>query len=85
MHRFARLGLALTILSALFMFAVVACETVSDEESPLIIGNLNAFTGSLAEFGPPLRNAVELASEHVNRAGGVNGQSVIVSQSGHGR
>ena len=63
----------------------MACESEAEEESPLIIGNLNAFTGSLAEFGPPLRNAVELASEHVNRAGGVNGQSVIDCQSGHGR
>ena len=45
---------------------------------PLVVGNLNAFTGSLAEFGPPLRNAVQLAAEHVNRAGGVGGGSMLV-------
>ena len=78
MRRFVKFGLALAIFSTLFLLAATACQTESEEESPLIIGNLNAFTGSLAEFGPPLRNAVELASEHVNRAGGVNGQSVLI-------
>ena len=79
MRRFVKFGLALAILSVLFLLTVTACQTESqEEETPLIIGNLNAFTGSLAEFGPPLRNAIELASEHVNRAGGVNGQSVLI-------
>ena len=45
---------------------------------PLIVGNLNVFTGSLSEFGPPLRNSIELAADHVNRAGGVHGASIIV-------
>ena len=45
---------------------------------PLIVGNLNVFTGSLAEFGPPLRNSVELAADHVNRAGGVGGGSMVI-------
>ena len=79
MRRFVKFGLALAILSVLFLLTVTACQTESqEEETPLIIGNLNAFTGSLAEFGAPLRNAIELASEHVNRAGGVNGQSVLI-------
>ena len=78
MRRYLKFGLAVAILSVLFVLVAAACATESEEEEPLIIGNLNAFTGSLAEFGPPLRNAVELASEHVNRAGGVNGQSTIV-------
>ena len=71
-------GLAMALLAALFVLAVVACQSEAEEESPLIIGNLNSFTGPLAEFGPPLRNAVELASDHVNRAGGINGKSVII-------
>ena len=45
---------------------------------PLIIGNLNAFTGSLSEFGLPLRNAVALAGDHINRAGGIQGASVVI-------
>ena len=78
MSRFLKFGLILAILSVVFVVALTACQTESEEEEPLIIGNLNAFTGSLAEFGPPLRNAVELASEHVNRAGGINGQSALI-------
>ncbi len=45
---------------------------------PLVVGNLSAFTGSLAEFGPPLRNSVQLAASHVNRAGGVGGGSMLI-------
>ena len=56
----------------------VMVEVERDNLSPLIVGNLNVFTGSLAEFGPPLRNAVQLAASHVNRAGGVGGGSMLV-------
>ena len=53
-------------------------EVPLEQLPPLVIGNLNAFTGSLAEFGPPLRNSVALAADHINRAGGIQGGSVIV-------
>lgn len=45
---------------------------------PLIVGNLNGFTGPLTEFATPLRNSVELAAEHVNRAGGIHGSSMLI-------
>ncbi|MCY3913823.1 MAG: ABC transporter substrate-binding protein [Chloroflexi bacterium] len=45
---------------------------------PLIVGQLNAFTGSLSFFGPVHRNAAALAADHVNRAGGVGGGSLII-------
>ncbi len=45
---------------------------------PLIIGHLNSFTGSLSYFGATHRRAADLAAEHVNRAGGVDGGSVVI-------
>ena len=57
---------------------VVEVRVPAEALDTLIIGNLNTFTGSLSEFGPPLRNAIELAASHVNRAGGVHGASVDV-------
>lgn len=56
----------------------VMVEVERDNLPPLVVGNLNVFTGSLAEFGPPLRNSVQLAASHVNRAGGVGGGSMLV-------
>ena len=50
----------------------------AEPADPLIVGNLNAFTGSLTEFATPLRNSVALAADHVNRAGGVMGASLII-------
>ena len=44
----------------------------------LIVGQLNAFTGSLSYFGPAHRNAASLAADHVNRAGGIRGASMII-------
>ncbi len=45
---------------------------------PLIIGNLTPFTGSISQLGQPFRNSVVLAADHVNRAGGIQGASVVV-------
>lgn len=56
----------------------VMVEVPAEQLDPLLVGNLNAFTGSLAEFGGPLRNSVELAASHVNRAGGVGGASMVI-------
>ena len=57
----------------------VVVEVEKDNLPPLVVGNLNVFTGDLAEFGPPLRNSVQLAASHVNRAGGVGGGSMLVT------
>ena len=56
----------------------VVREVPMQQLAPLIVGNLNTFTGSLSEFGPPLRNSIELAADHVNRAGGVQGASMVI-------
>ena len=49
---------------------------VSDE--PLKIGFLADFSGPLAEFGPAIQTGVELAIKHLNDAGGVLGQEVVL-------
>ena len=46
--------------------------------APLIIGQLNAFSGSLSYFGTSHRNSATLGADHVNRAGGVGGGSVVI-------
>ena len=45
---------------------------------PLIIGHLNAFTGSLSYFGETHLNAVNLAAKHINDAGGIHGAQIEV-------
>ena len=45
---------------------------------PLIVGHLNAFTGSLSYFGQTHENAANLAAKHVNLAGGIQGASMII-------
>ena len=57
---------------------IVAEEVAMEQLPPLVVGNLNSFTGSLAEFGPPLRNSVALAADHVNAAGGIQGGSMVI-------
>ena len=47
-------------------------------EDPLILGHLNAFTGSLSYFGETHLNAINLAAKHVNDAGGIHGAEVQV-------
>jgi ABC-type branched-subunit amino acid transport system substrate-binding protein len=42
------------------------------------IGFLADFSGPIAEFGPAIQTGVDLAVQHINAAGGVNGQDVVV-------
>ena len=53
-----------------------SAPAVSDE--PLKIGFLADFSGPLAEFGPAIQTGVELAIKHLNDAGGVLGQEVVL-------
>ena len=78
----SRLAAVVLAFAALLLAAsALSCGSADEEEQPLVVGNLNAFTGALAEFGQPLRNSVQLAADHVNDAGGVNGQPMrIVSR-----
>ena len=60
--------------------ALVACGLAGEREQapePLLIGQLNAITGSLSS-SDSLRHAAVLAADHVNRAGGVAGAPVVV-------
>lgn len=57
---------------------VVTQEVMMDPLPPLVVGNLNAFTGSLTEFATPLRNSVALAADHINAAGGIQGGSMVI-------
>jgi len=57
----------------------VACGTstpVSNEGDALKLGYLADYSGGLATLGPAIEQGVELAVEHINAAGGVNGQDV---------
>ena len=58
-------------------FVAAACGD-DEEQEPLKIGFLNVFTGSLAEFGPAIQSGAELAITHINAAGGVFGQDVVL-------
>ena len=53
-------------------------------EGPLKIGYLLDFTGALATFGPDEENAVKLAVEQINAAGGVLGEDVVLARGDSG-
>ena len=66
--------------------AAVAAEQVVEEQAAaqveeqeaLKIGFLADFSGPLAEFGPVTQTGVQLAIDHINAAGGVFGQDIIL-------
>ena len=58
--------------------AVAAAEQVVEEQEALKIGFLADFSGPLAEFGPVTQTGVQLAIDHINAAGGVFGQDIIL-------
>ena len=56
----------------------VPVEVSMEALDPLIVGHLNALTGSLSYFGESHSTSIGLAADHINRAGGIQGGSVIL-------
>ncbi len=71
-----RVGLALMLVAAIGLVAA-ACDDDDDGGGQLKIGYLADFSGPLAEFGPEIQTGVQLAIDHINAAGGVNGEDVV--------
>ncbi|MBF0351628.1 MAG: branched-chain amino acid ABC transporter substrate-binding protein [SAR324 cluster bacterium] len=59
-----------TMLGITLMSALVWAQT------PLKIGVVGPYSGDLAGYGIPVKNAAILAVENINAAGGVNGQKI---------
>ena len=57
---------------------IVTREVERESLSPLVVGHLNAFTGSLSYFGESHQTSISLAADHFNRAGGIQGGPVVL-------
>ncbi|MGC9524008.1 MAG: ABC transporter substrate-binding protein [Limnospira sp.] len=64
--------------SALGILAACQAENLVDTRQPIKIGAMYLLEGELAAYGKSARDGVNLALEEINRAGGVNGQSIAV-------
>ena len=60
-----------------FAAGAVALVAGACGEDPVKIGSIMDLTGELAEYGAPMGDAVELAADHFNEAGGVLGGAEI--------
>lgn len=67
--------LAMLITLVLASVAMAGCHE-SDTEDQFTIGSVLPLTGDLSPFGPAAQNAVNLAVQQVNAAGGVHGEDV---------
>ena len=69
----------LRMLATLVLAATMLAAACGDDEGEqLRIGVLVDFSGPIAEFSEPTMSAIELAVLHINEAGGVNGQDVVL-------
>ncbi len=51
---------------------------------PLKLGSIMSITGDLADFGPPIQAAIEMAVQEINASGGVFDQDVILASGDDG-
>jgi ABC-type branched-subunit amino acid transport system substrate-binding protein len=65
-------------IAALLALALIAAACSSDDGESLTIASILPLTGDLADFGPSMENAVQLAVDQINEAGGVNGSDVTL-------
>jgi ABC-type branched-subunit amino acid transport system substrate-binding protein len=66
------------LVAGLLALAMVAAACSSDDGESLTIASILPLTGDLADFGPSMENAVQLAVDQINEAGGVNGSDVTL-------
>ncbi|MBM4448816.1 MAG: amino acid ABC transporter substrate-binding protein [Chloroflexi bacterium] len=68
------------IISIVMVLALIVggCAPEAKAVTPLKIGQLNSFTGDLSDFGAAHRNAGQLAADHINLAGGVQGMPITI-------
>ncbi|NNC93397.1 MAG: ABC transporter substrate-binding protein, partial [Acidimicrobiia bacterium] len=66
------------LVAGLLALALVAAACSSDDGESLTIASILPLTGDLADFGPSMENAVQLAVDQINEAGGVNGSDVTL-------
>ena len=73
------------VVTSLAMFLAVMFLASCDGDGgspqisePLKIGYLADFSGPLKEFGSRIQEGVELAIDHINEGGGVNGHDVVL-------
>jgi len=52
--------------------------TASPEGGTILIGEFGSMTGAEASFGESTHKGIELALEHINAAGGVNGKKLVL-------
>ncbi|MGI9648998.1 MAG: ABC transporter substrate-binding protein, partial [Acidimicrobiia bacterium] len=65
-------------LAALLALAMIATACGGDDGESLSVASILPLTGDLADFGPSMENAVQLAVDQVNAAGGVHGSDVTL-------
>jgi len=65
-------------LAVVLALVIGGCAPKAGEAIPLKIGQLNSFTGDLSDFGGAHRNAGQLAADHINLAGGIQGTPITL-------
>lgn len=66
------------ILSLLLLMVLVVAGCREEKEEVIKIGAILPLTGDAAQWGIPARNGAMLATEEINKNGGVNGKDVIL-------
>jgi len=67
------------------LVAIVLTGVFSDKSGNIKIGNSSALSGSLAYLGEADTNGLILASEEINKAGGINGRMIeVISEDNQG-
>lgn len=72
------LRLAIGTTAAALTLTASAVAVADDNPGPLLVGGLMPMTGDLQAYGETSLNGLQLAAQHVNEQGGVNGAEMEV-------
>jgi len=69
---------AMSMIGVILIIAGCANNEAGGEEDTIKLGSMFELTGSAAAYGTSMNNAVHMAVDEINEAGGINGQTVEV-------
>src|ERR1700734_1309013 len=66
------------LTAAVVVASFIGNQALAQDKSPIIIGEINSYTGPVSGFTLPYRNGMQMAIDEINAKGGVIGRQLKV-------
>jgi branched-chain amino acid transport system substrate-binding protein len=81
---FVKMKFSLMSILLSMLLIISACSSSTSGSDEILIGTLTPITGSSAKMGEDMNNAIQLAVDEINAAGGIDGKMITIVKEDEG-